>query len=144
MNRNNTYKKVFYSLSWVPPLRCKVDIVLAGQNSPLKIPKIPTRHIAYVNDFNIPVLPFLVLLVLKVQGWHDHRSSTRDDFRRKVAQDKQDIDHLLNMVNDADHLDQFTWLPRWFVDHAEDLVRKYTERYPSVADSFKDMGFDID
>ena len=142
MNRNNTYKKVFYSLSWTPPLRCKVDIVLAGPNSPLKIPKIPTRHIQYVNDANIPVLPFLVLLVLKVQGWHDHRTSTRDDFRKKVPQDKQDVDELLSMASDKDHLDHFNWLPKWFVDHAEDLVGKYTERYPSSAASFKDMGFD--
>jgi len=120
-----------------------VDIVIAGQNSPLKIPKIPARHIQHVNDFNIPVLPFLVLLILKVQGWHDHRSSQRTDFLRKVPQDKQDIDELLGMVDDKDHLDQFNWLPRWFIDHAQNLVVMYTDRYPNTAAAFYDMGFDL-
>ncbi|KAF8330961.1 hypothetical protein F5887DRAFT_895365 [Amanita rubescens] len=142
-NLHNTYKKVFYALSWTPRLRCKVDIIIGGQNSPLKIPKIPVRHIQHVNDFNIPVLPFLVLLILKVQGWHDHRSSQRTDFLRKVPQDKRDIDELLGMVDDKDHLDQFSWLPSWFIDHAQSLVVLYTDRYPNATASFNDMGFDV-
>ncbi|KAK2464617.1 hypothetical protein APHAL10511_003310 [Amanita phalloides] len=142
-NPNNTYKKVYYSLSWRTGLNCKVDILTAGRTSPLHIPKIPSRHVQYVGNSDIPVLPFSVLLILKVQGWHDHRISNKPHLRVKIPQDRQDIEQLLTMLDDDDHLDRFNWLPQWFVDHAADLIEMYTEKYPSTAASFRDMGFDV-
>lgn len=44
---------------------------------------------------NIPVMPLFDLLVMKMQGWRDHRASRRSDFRVKVRADVTDIRALL-------------------------------------------------
>ncbi|KAF8633076.1 hypothetical protein AX15_001524 [Amanita polypyramis BW_CC] len=138
----NTYKKLFFALCWTPHLCCKIDILVSGPRSSLKIPRIPTHQVQYVGGFNIPVMPFLVLLILKVQGWCHDRDSRRPDRRAKVPQDECDIDELLSMADDDDNLAEFTWLPRWFVDHARNLIEMYVDMHPDTAFAFMCMGFD--
>jgi hypothetical protein len=72
--------------------RVKVDILI-----PLKarlwIPKVLSEDIYVIN--NIPVMPLFDLLVMKIQGWRDHRTSHRSDFRAKVEADVTDVRALL-------------------------------------------------
>jgi hypothetical protein len=72
--------------------RVKVDILI-----PLKarlwIPKVLSEDIYLIN--NIPVMPLFDLLVMKMQGWRDHRTSRRSDFRAKVGADVTDVCALL-------------------------------------------------
>jgi hypothetical protein len=72
--------------------RVKVDILV-----PLKprlwIPKVLSEDIWLIN--NIPVMPLFDLLILKMQGWRDHRASRRSDFLAKVEADVTDIRALL-------------------------------------------------
>ena len=75
-----TYRKLYYRLP-APEGRfrsCKVDILVPGT---LSIPKLSRRRIERIRG--IPVLPFCVLLILKIQGWRDHGKSLRLDQQAK-------------------------------------------------------------
>ena len=67
-NPRNTYQVLWFTIS--SRKTCKVNILVPGL---LSIPRIPIRHISYVQPFqDIPMVPFLVLLLLKLRGWTDH------------------------------------------------------------------------
>ena len=72
--------------------RVKVDVLI-----PLKprlwIPRVPSDDTRLIK--NIPVMPLFDLLDMKVQGWRDHRTSRRSDFRAKVGADVTDNRALL-------------------------------------------------
>ena len=62
--------------------RCvKVDIMISCTPR-LWIPKILSGDTFLIND--IPVMPLFDLLVMKIQGWRNHRASHRKDFHDKV------------------------------------------------------------
>ncbi|TCD70778.1 hypothetical protein EIP91_001809 [Steccherinum ochraceum] len=69
---------------------CKVDILIPGI---MNLPMLPTS--SFVRIDNLPVLPFSALLLMKVQGWSDHRKSERSDYRLKQHQDAKDVNELL-------------------------------------------------
>ena len=140
-NPKDTYKVLYFNLSYPQRKRCKVDILVSGRKSPLHIPRIPETHVAYLNHCDIPVMPFLVLLILKVQGWKDHKKSDKPWHRKKISQDNHDIWELLNMLDDNDHLDNYDWLPRWFVKGAEGLVGKYMDKHLYTTSAFESLGF---
>jgi len=138
------YKVLYFNLNWALGLKCKVDILTTGP-IPLHIPEIPQGHIVYPNGYNIPVVPLLVLLILKVQGWRDHRRSRKKRFRAKIPQDIEDISWLLVMADDAnDRLYELElWAPNWFMNHADNLVTRYTNRFQETYYPFRDLGFNI-
>lgn len=72
--------------------RVKVDILIP-LTPRLWIPKVLSEDIWLIK--NIPVMPLFDLLVMKMQGWRDHRASRRSDFRAKVEADVTDIRALL-------------------------------------------------
>jgi len=132
--------KLWFNLHWGRGLKCKVDIIVTGRHTELQIPKMPKYHIVYPNNYDIPVAPFPVLLILKVQGWRDRILKS---YWNKVARDRGDINRLLEMTDDNDHLDYFRRYPKWFLRNAEELVRLYTGRYPKKSSSFRQLGFDV-
>ena len=72
--------------------RVKVDI-LTPLTPNLWIPRVLSEDTWLIK--NIPVMPLFDLLVMKMQGWRDHRASRRSDFRAKVSADVTDIRALL-------------------------------------------------
>lgn len=72
--------------------RVKVDI-LTPLTPSLWIPRVLSEDTRFIQ--NIPVMPLFDLLVMKMQGWRDHRASRRSDFRVKVRADVTDIRALL-------------------------------------------------
>jgi hypothetical protein len=72
--------------------RVKVDI-LTPLTPNLWIPRVLSEDTWLIK--NIPVMPLFDLLVMKMQGWRDHRASRRSDFRAKVGADVTDIRALL-------------------------------------------------
>ncbi len=72
--------------------RVKVDILIPLK-APLWIPKVLSEDIYHIE--NTPVMPLFDLLVMKMQGWRDHRTSRRLDFRAKVGADVTDVRALL-------------------------------------------------
>ena len=82
-SRRARYKVLWYEL---PPARrggarkCKIDILVPGGD--LMIPHIPSQNVKRRDG--LPVKPPLPLLLIKLQGWMDHRDSDRLDFQEKL------------------------------------------------------------
>ncbi|KAI0783238.1 hypothetical protein C8Q75DRAFT_726389 [Abortiporus biennis] len=119
-----TYRVLFYRL---PPgvfryRSCKVDILLPGI---MNIPFTPSHRIVYFSD--VPVLPLIPLLLLKLQAWSDHRASTRAYFQMKQYTDVRDIAKLISIaVQRREHLDnEIDWLPATFVAAARERLTRY-------------------
>jgi len=74
--------------------KVKVDILVPPTD--LGIPRILSRDVVYIEG--IPVMPLFGLLVMKIQGWSDHRASSRSDFRGKVEEDETDVYALLDQA----------------------------------------------
>ena len=92
--RGATHKILYCRLpGWKtdPRRRVKVDILVPPT---LGLPEIDAADAFVIND--IPVMPLFDLLVMKTQGWWDHRTSHRSDFRAKEGDDLSDIFALLD------------------------------------------------
>nr|GAT54553.1 predicted protein [Mycena chlorophos] len=73
-----TYRVLWYRLG----LRrsCKVDVLLPGV---MNIPSVPTKRIVREKQRgDLPLMPFLPLLLLKFQAWQDHGEADKDYLRR--------------------------------------------------------------
>ena len=123
---------------------CKIDILTPGL---VNIPYIPTWRIVYQDPFpDIPVAPFLCLLLLKLGGWSDHRDpSKRRYMPDRVPVDEEDIEGLLTLAIEAYdvHLMWEEWMPGWFVALARDRVEEYVDEWPETADSWSQIGFSV-
>ena len=133
-----TYRVLFYKLLGYHRF-CKVDVLVPGT---MDIPLIASHRILRIND--IPVMPIIALLLLKLQGWSDHRASTRLDMQEKQYVDIRDINQLLQFAVDrGESVQQATWLPESFVEAGQERLNKYlTTTRPVSASSWSDIGFD--
>jgi hypothetical protein len=100
--------------------RVKVDILVPPT---LGLPEITTIYL--IND--IRVMPIFDLLIMKTQGWWDHRTSHRADFRAKEWADIFDILALLGRaktekVTYDDEVDKHS---REFINRARILVDRF-------------------
>ena len=104
----------------------KVDILVPPT---LNLPEIRSHDVVYFDG--IPVMPLFDLLVMKLQGWWDHRTSPRDDFRAKESVDVDDIRALLDRA-DTENLsydDEINGHYQDFVDNACTLLRRFVSVY---------------
>ena len=74
-------------------------------------------------------MPIFDLLVMKTQGWSDHRNSNRADFRAKTKADVSDVFALLERakfeeVSCYDEASEDRHSPE-FMSHACDLVNEF-------------------
>ena len=92
--RGATYRVLYCRLpGWASDRkRCvKVDILVPPTD--LNLPAISADETYTIN--HIPCMLIFDLLVMKTQGWWDHCTSNRKDFRAKINNDVSDIDALL-------------------------------------------------
>lgn len=144
-NPRNTYRVLWYTLSAARrPRTCKVDILVPGPGA-LNIPDIPVQRIVYTHVPNIPVMPLLAMLLLKLQGWTDHRDSTRRDMREKQYVDVEDIDQMLEIAVESYgvRLREERWLPSWFIRRGRNRVKEYVEEFPESAEYWNQIGFRV-
>jgi len=105
--------------------RCvKVDILVPPT---LGLPNITESQVVSIND--IPVMPLFELLVMKTQGWWDHRTSDRRDFQEKEDDDVSDIIALLERAEDegvsyVNEDDGYSHSEE-FIDRARLLARRF-------------------
>jgi len=139
-NPRNTYQVLWYSLLSKKSSRaCKVDILAPGT---LEIPQIPISRTVTIVD-QIPLVPFVVLLLLKLKGWEDHCNHHRQDMINKQHVDVQDIDELLGMIAEGDRLRNERWLPKGFVRRSRNRVRQYVNYFSYSADGWRMIGFNV-
>jgi hypothetical protein len=109
--------------------RCvKVDILVPPT---LGLPSITESDLYLIND--VPVMPVFDLLVMKTQGWWDHRTSPRADFQAKENDDVSDIIALLERarledVSYADEANEYRHSQE-FMDRAYTLANRFVSVY---------------
>ena len=126
--------------------RCKIDILATGT---LNIPNVPVEYVIKkpVLSHELPVMPFIPLLYLKVQAWAHHRVADKMHLRAKVTQDYFDIQELLRIAKEKGYkrkiggrqLVELKWMPRSFVEIAKQHVRLYMTAYPESVALWKDV-----
>ncbi|KAK0493841.1 hypothetical protein EDD18DRAFT_1178113 [Armillaria luteobubalina] len=129
-----TYKVLWYRL---PGYRrsCKVDLLFPGI---MNIPPAPPEsivHRRHPSDYQtLPLMPFIPLLLLKLQAWMDHGESTKDYMRAKQPTDVKDIIELLNIFVTAGNLGELgSWIPESFLKADRDRRREFVKLYPHTA-----------
>lgn len=132
-----TYKILFYSLG--KQRSCKVDILVPGV---LNIPHLSSDRIALIDG--LPVLPFIALLLMKLQGWSDHRASARSDMRDKQYVDVRDLHQLLTIgAQRGERVDGIQhWLPESFVALGQERITRFIENYRQP-DGWRRIGFAV-
>ncbi|PFH48734.1 hypothetical protein AMATHDRAFT_49288 [Amanita thiersii Skay4041] len=137
------YKVLYYALRWRPRIRCKVDIV-TPKTRRINAPDIPRDLTLFMGD--IPVIPFLPLVLLKLLGWHSRHTTDKPHLQRKISRDETDIRALLRMLNVDDTLHDNPWLRTtkpWLVRSARVHVKAFAEKFPSTIESWRSIGFRI-
>jgi len=141
-NPDATYQVLWYRIS--SDVRCKVDILTTGQSTSLNIPRVPNNRIQYIHPHkDLPVMPLLALLLLKLQGWVDHRHSLRNYEQAKVQQDVTDIREMLRIaVEEEVNIDDWDskWMPRWFVNQMIERVEEHIRKFPGSQIYWESLG----
>lgn len=117
---------------------CKVDILIPGV---LNIPLVDSWRIQHIDG--LPVLPLFALLLMKLQGWVDHRASSRSDMQAKQYVDLRDLAQLVTIAsNNGEHIDNAQWLPESFLELAKQRVEDLIEatRQPT---NWRRIGFNV-
>lgn len=138
-----TYKVLWYRFpSSYLAKRCKVDILDPGI---MNIPNVPPEHLVSKAPYNLPLMPLISHLFLKLQTWSDHRAATRSDLQLKQYTDRRDIDQLLEIVyqsGDRIRSPVLKWLPESMVSAASTRLRDYLFRgSPSTRRQWEALGF---
>ena len=138
-----TYKILYYKLQpnlFYDRRSCKVDILIPGI---MNIPLLASDRIVWKE--HLPVLPLLVLLLLKLQGWSDHRASTRSDMQQKQYADIRDINQLVvTTARSGEHISQAGWLPEALLAEGREHLALYLRIVrPAITSYWSDIGFDL-
>ncbi|KAI8989242.1 hypothetical protein BD414DRAFT_536534 [Trametes punicea] len=142
-NPRATYRVLWYRLPGSYQ-RCKVDILIPGI---LNVPAVPYRYIVSPKPHYLPVMPPIPQLLLKLQGWADHRISPRADMRAKQYLDVRDIDSLLEIVCRRNlRIDDnvVKWVPETTFEAASSTLQRYVVvASPQSIYNWRKLGFAI-
>ncbi|KAI0046258.1 hypothetical protein FA95DRAFT_1494284 [Auriscalpium vulgare] len=134
-NPRNTYKVLWHRAA--NGVCCKVDLLLPPT---LNIPDITPEHV--VLRQGTPVMPLLLLLLMKLQAWSDHGSSRWSNVRAKAATDRLDIEVLLGVaVRNGVSLQRESWLKEtMLMAWSWNRVTSYVAAYPSSRGNWRSIG----
>lgn len=92
-------------------------------------------------------MPMIPQLLLKLQGWSDHRASHRSDMQMKQYVDVADIDQLLAIAvgeGASVRAPECRWLPGSMTGVASARLWSYTLRASAgTKDQWRKIGFDL-
>ncbi|KAL0957903.1 hypothetical protein HGRIS_000084 [Hohenbuehelia grisea] len=130
-----TYKVLWYKISSDLHLysrrSCKVDILRTGI---MDIPPVPTSRFVYRTPSDIPIMPFMPLLLLKLQAWTHHRMALKQYLVDKQHVDVRDIEQLLRIgAQMGGSVESESWLPASFVSVARTRVEGFVAKFPDTA-----------
>lgn len=93
-NPRDSYKVLWYRLDTYGTFRrCKVDVLQSGV---MDIPEIDKSNIEIIRG--LPIMPFSIVLLLKLLAWSDHRVASKLYLRQKQHTDAMDIKCLLPLA----------------------------------------------
>ncbi|KAJ1306127.1 hypothetical protein OPQ81_010838 [Rhizoctonia solani] len=120
-----TYKVLWYRTTL--GTRVKVDLLQPGIMSIPDFSPDLIQHKRYLT-YRIPVAPFGLVLLLKLQAWEQHQQSSETRYYTKHYTDAQDINYLLPLAIDAGV--SCDYLPSDFRREARRRVRLYVKSHP--------------
>jgi len=156
------YRILYYRKSYLGTW-CKVDILIPGiMNLPnipppltalrstrstndIRAPRGTRNHLTTVSG--IPLVPFSLLLLLKLQAWADHRVAPELFKREKQFQDASDVQHLLQTEGLMKELRRTQpWsdtelFSKEFQQLTKERVKRYCNEYPRRAALWQRLGF---
>ncbi|KAF4575386.1 hypothetical protein EYR40_004869 [Pleurotus pulmonarius] len=139
-NPRATYTVLWYELS--DERNCKVDLLGLGD---MRLPDIPRYAPYYVPGYHeIPLLPLIPLLFLKLIGWSNRAKSKLPHWRRKVPNDEDDIQRLLDIAirrPDIGRLSSVPWITDAFRRRARARIDRFVQMYPDSMASWRVIGF---
>jgi hypothetical protein len=110
----------------------------------MNIPGVRQQDVVHTSmqGTSIPIMPFIAVLLLKLQGWADHRASYRMDLRDKQHVDVADIYQLLRAaVQDSEkHVRKESWLPGSFVAAGKMRVADFIRTHADSAIYWRQIG----
>ncbi|TFK16662.1 hypothetical protein FA15DRAFT_606648, partial [Coprinopsis marcescibilis] len=122
---------------------CKVDVLLPG------IMNLPYLNEGEINELEgLPVVPVLVLLLQKLQGWDDHLKCVEFHKHRKHTVDVEDIKDLLGRVGEMPVRLFRPWSERGllgeqFVTASKARVKAFCARFPETTHLWAGLGFEV-
>jgi hypothetical protein len=146
-----TYRVLYFCLSVSTTIAksssSKVDILLPGV---MNLPALPTSLIEWKSQ--LPVVPFSVLILQKLQGWDDHRKAEEKRYRQKAPVDAQDLEWLIGSGDGRNVgvlmylMERRPWNDRTlFSEEFERLSRErvmsFCQVFPEHVNVFRDLGF---
>lgn len=100
----------------------------------MSLPSLSTQDI--INRSGLPVIPYSLLLLQKLQAWDDHRLSKEERYKKKVPIDAKDVMWLLTSTNVSDHIPKGSsdyWSNRAFFSEAFEMAsRKRVKEFCSI------------
>ncbi len=132
-----SYKVLWYRLS--NGRSCKVDVLQPGV---MNIPSVEPEYIEHI-DY-IPLMPLSAVLLLKLQGWTDHRAASKNYLRKKQHLDVADIDSLLPIAaRRGIKPREESWIPDTLIQASEERMKEYIMHFPSTGEQWRLLGFDV-
>ncbi|KAK0231910.1 hypothetical protein EDD85DRAFT_775252 [Armillaria nabsnona] len=123
----------------------KVDIVIAGT---MMLPSLSTSSIIVKEA--LPLVPLEVLLLHKLQGWHDHITATEPHKQRKQIADVADIRCTLKIVLRSLAGTERSWAHvalRFFQEEFQrltmDRVKLFSFMFEDCRDDWYQLGFEV-
>ncbi|KZT63378.1 hypothetical protein DAEQUDRAFT_770676 [Daedalea quercina L-15889] len=116
----------------------KVDLLAPGI---MHIPDVPARRVETIRG--LPAMPLMLLLLMKLQAWTDHRDSPKHYMRPKQWDDVHDIAQLLDVAAARGETlgAQTRWLPADFVDAGMRRIREHVASFPETKAKWKAVGY---
>ncbi|KAF8953522.1 hypothetical protein BDZ97DRAFT_1679381 [Flammula alnicola] len=135
------YRIMWYRQQYRGP-ECKVDILVPGI---MHLPHLRPERVLLIED--LPVVPFALLLLHKLQGWDDHCKAEVQHKKQKQAADGKRLMGLRHQVQILQ--DTTPWVDEeLFNDEfwalTMERVKAYCAVFPDRADDWKALGFEID
>ena len=149
-NPSAPFKILFFYLDGIngprgffPGNKCKIDILIPGI---LHLPHLSGSQIPQLGG--LPVVPFSVLLLQKLQGWDDHRKMRWSEPKKfaKSSIDARDLQELLTLQQ---HIVPLRVSQPWndtslfteeFMSLSRQRVRDFCDHFPACKHDFELLG----
>ncbi|PBK58631.1 hypothetical protein ARMSODRAFT_900259 [Armillaria solidipes] len=125
--------------------RTKVDIVMAGT---MMLPFLSSQSAVVKNG--LPLVPLEVLLLHKLQGWHDHMTASEPHKQTKQTADVADIRCLLKIILQSLTGNERSWASVALIFFQEEFQRLTMDRVKLFCSAFTDcrddwyqLGFEV-
>ncbi|EKM57340.1 uncharacterized protein PHACADRAFT_255052, partial [Phanerochaete carnosa HHB-10118-sp] len=105
----------------------------------MNIPAVPTASVLRIDE--LPVMPLIPLILLKLQAWEDHLLASKFYLRVKHYTDAADLAQLLPIaIRRGNSIRQESWIPETFVAAARKRLEVYLVWYPTQARQWEQIG----